>query len=63
MIREEIYEKYIDEQVMESISKEKYCSSEHGDPYPPCYNPSHKCKDCYLNQLKSGYWIGGEKIQ
>lgn len=28
------------------MDKKNYCSVEHGDPYPPCYNPKHHCADC-----------------
>lgn len=61
MIREEIYEKYMDEKVMKQVPMEKYCSAKHGDPYPPCYNPAHKCIHCYENQLKTGHWLGEDQ--
>ena len=28
------------------MDKSSYCSVEHGDPYPPCWNPKHHCADC-----------------
>lgn len=32
--------------------KAKYCSSLHGDPYPPCYNPKWTCEDCKAKWAK-----------
>lgn len=31
---------------MTKEERREFCSADKGNPYPPCWNPNHKCEDC-----------------
>lgn len=31
---------------MTKEERSAFCSADKGNPYPPCWNPKHKCEDC-----------------
>ena len=31
---------------MTKEERSAFCSADKGNPYPPCWNPNHKCEDC-----------------
>lgn len=32
--------------MMTKEERSAFCSADKGNPYPPCWNPNHKCEDC-----------------